>query len=110
MKGGEKMEDEQVVPQEDASAGNLQLQQESEALAHAIARYRDLVAGGPGLISEMVQGSTIEEIDASASAARQAYEQISRRIATEHEAQVPPGNPSRSYEAAARNLRPEAKI
>ena len=42
----------------------------AEALAaQAVARYRDTIAAAPGLIAEMVQGSTIEEIDASAEAA-----------------------------------------
>src|SRR4051794_10869974 len=99
------MEDEQIVSPVDQSADAVQPQAD-DPLAHAVDRYRELVASGPGLISEMVQGSTIEEIDSSASAAREAYAQISRRIAMEHEAQVPSGNPSRSYEAAARNLKP----
>ena len=79
--------------------------------AVALSRYRDLVAASPDLVGEMVQGSTIEEIDAAAEAARQAYATISRRIAQQHEQAVPPGNPARSSSAAgAESLKPEAKI
>ncbi len=82
-----------------------------QALTHAVGRYRDLVASGPGLVSEMVQGNTIEQVDASAEIARQAYATISRRIAEQHETHVPVGNPARSSaDMAVTNLKPEAKI
>ncbi len=84
---------------------------EAAALAHAVARYRELVASAPGLVPEMVQGATVEDVDASAQAARQAYEQISRRIVESFEAQVPAGNPPRSASGgAAAALKPEDKI
>ena len=77
----------------------------------AIARYRALVAAQPGLVPEMVGGSTPDEIDASAEAARQAYTEVSRRVAEQYERQVPTGNPPRSANtAAADHLKPEAKI
>ena len=79
--------------------------------ATAIARYRALVAAQPGLVPEMVSGNTPDEIDASAEAARQAYSDISRRLAEQYERQVPTGNPPRSATtAAADHLKPEAKI
>src|SRR6266513_1399119 len=81
------------------------------ALAHAVGRYRELVAATPGLVPELVRGGTIEEIDASVEAARQAYQAVSRRIAEQHEARVPTGNPARSSaDIAAAALKPEAKI
>jgi hypothetical protein len=70
-----------------------------------------MVAASPGLVAEMVQGATIEEIDASAEIARQTYAASSRQIAQQHEQAVSPGNPSRSSAAAgAEALEPEAKI
>ena len=91
-----------------------------EALAAAIARYREVVASAPDLVSGMVRGDTIEEIDASAEAARRAYAGISRRVRESYEQQmremreqirVPTGNPARSSSTpAAEHLRPEAKI
>ena len=77
----------------------------------AVSRYRELVASGPGLVPEMVRGNTIEEIDASAEAARRAYSEIGRHIAEVHEREVPTGNPARSAATVgAEGLRPEAKI
>lgn len=80
-------------------------------LAAAVSRYRQLVASMPGLVPELVQGDTIEAIDASAEKARHTYSEITRRIAEQYEREVPTGNPSRSSNAAAySNLKPEAKI
>lgn len=81
-----------------------------DPLSYAVARYRDMVAATPGLVPEMVGGSTIEEVDAAAQAARQAYEAVSRQLAAEYEAHVPAGNPARSSSETAESLRPEAKI
>lgn len=82
-----------------------------DPLADAVAAYRDLVASMPGLVPEMVQGSTIAEVDASAETARQVYTAISRRITEAHETYVPTGNPSRSSAyLAAVALKPEEKI
>lgn len=81
-----------------------------DPLAYAVARYREMVTAMPGIVPEMVGGSTIEEVDASAEVARQAYQAISHRIAAEYEAQVPPGNPPRSGNDPGAGLRPEAKI
>src|SRR2546423_318208 len=82
-----------------------------QMLAVAVGRYRDLVASMQGLVPEMVQGNTLEEVDASAAVARQAYATISRRIAEAHESLVPTGNPARSSgDLSAAALKPEAKI
>jgi hypothetical protein len=79
--------------------------------AGAVARYRELVASAPDLVPGMVQGATVEEIDASAEAARRAYAEISRSVAARYEADVLPGNPARSGSApGADALPPEAKI
>ncbi|HUP27057.1 MAG TPA: hypothetical protein VM409_01375 [Chloroflexia bacterium] len=79
--------------------------------ASAVARYRDLVASGPGIVPEMVGGETLEEIDASVEGARRAYEEISRRVTEQLEQRIPAGNPARSSTAAgAEWLKPEAKI
>lgn len=96
-------------------SGDTSLQQRAEAAeeqaARALARYREMVASGPGLIAEMVTGSSIEEIDASAEAARAAYVGIARRIASEHEQHIPAGNPARSTATPGTDaLKPEAKI
>jgi hypothetical protein len=83
----------------------------AEALAHAVARYRERVASTPGIVPELVRGDTIEEVDASVEVARQAYEAVSMRIAQAHEERVPTGNPSRSSaDLGAAALKPEAKI
>jgi len=84
----------------------------AEALAAGtVARYRELVAASPGLVPGMVQGATVEEIDASAEAARRTYADISRSVAARFEAEVPPGNPARSGSVPGIDtLPPEAKI
>ncbi|HKP52542.1 MAG TPA: hypothetical protein VJ183_07810 [Chloroflexia bacterium] len=79
--------------------------------ADAVVRYRELVASQPGLVPEMVRGETVEEIDASATEARRAYGEISRRVAEQFERAVPPGNPPRSSaDMGVETLKPEAKI
>jgi hypothetical protein len=100
--GGTGQDDSQL--EERLSAAEL-------AAASAVERYRALVAAGPDLVPEMVQGSTIEAIDASVETARKAYTDIRRKVAEQYEREVPPGNPSRSSAAAgAEYLKPEAKI
>ena len=79
--------------------------------AQAITRYRDLVASSPNLVAGMVQGDTIEEIDASAETARRAYDEISRQVAQSYERNIPAANPARSsLTPGAETLKPEAKI
>ena len=83
----------------------------AETLAHAIDRYRDLVATSPGLVPGIVRGSTIEEIDASAEQARLAYAEISLQVAQSYERNIPAANPARSSQTPGDDtLKPEAKI
>src|SRR5215203_1093578 len=92
------------------SQPNAGAESSSDALAHAVGRYRELIAATPGLVAEMVRGDTIEEIDTSVESARRAYEAVSRHIAEQHEMRVSSGNPARSSaDVAAAALRPEAK-
>src|SRR5438876_11893164 len=96
---------------EDAGDSQVAPNPRDQALSQAVERYRQLVASMPGLIPEMVSGETVDEIDASAEASRQAYAATSRRIAESLEAYVPIGNPSRSSsDMAAAALKPEDKI
>jgi hypothetical protein len=96
---------------DDPSAADTRIAAAEALAAQAVSRYRDTIAAAPGLITEMVQGNTIEEIDASAEAARQAYNEVSRRIALQHERELPTGNPARSGSTVgAEALKPEAKI
>lgn len=98
------------TPQGETNQDDRLAAAEAQASA-AVARYCEMVAASPGLVAEMVKGSTIEEIDAAAEAARQAYTAISRQVAQQHEQAVSPGNPARSSSAAgAESLKPEAKI
>src|SRR5437762_7091496 len=119
MKGGENMRRIRLLAPDEAVGGTPEQQagdasdgnEQTSALAQAVDRYRELVASTQGLVPEMVQGHTIEEVDASAEVARQAYATISRQIAAQHETHVPIGNPARSSaDLAAANLTPEAKI
>ncbi len=80
-------------------------------LSAVLARYREMVAAQPDLVPGMVQGMTVEEIDASAAEARRAYGEISRRVVQRYEREVPAGNPARSSsDVGVENLKPEAKI
>lgn|GEM_PF-4535377 len=98
-------------PQSDGSQVEERVAAAEEAAATAVARYRDMVASSADLVPDMVQGSTVEEIDVSAEAARRAYSDIRRKVAEQYEREVPPGNPARSSTAAdAEWLKPEAKI
>lgn len=79
--------------------------------AQTLARYRELVASAPGLVAGMVGGNTIEEIDASAEAARQAYSEISREVARGYERNIQAANPARSaHDPGVETLKPESKI
>jgi hypothetical protein len=98
------MPTEETTPEERASAAEA-------VAAQAVVRYRELVAASPDLVADMVRGDSIEDIDASAEAARRVYSDISRQIAQSYEHSVPPGNPARSAtNPEANTLKPEAKI
>ena len=63
----------------------------------AVGRYRNaLIAGAPELPEELVQGSTIEELERSVESARKIVEKVASRIeARAPEARVPSGAPAR---------------
>jgi hypothetical protein len=121
--GGEKMQRNRLLSPDDLSSesegeadavtevAQTGVDAAQAALSHAVGRYRELVAATPGLVSEMVRGDTIEEVDASVEAARLAYEAVSRHIAEQHAMRISTGNPARSSaDLAAAALKPEAKI
>lgn len=66
----------------------------------AVTRYRDaLLAAEPDLPPDLVQGDTLEEVEASAASARQAVEHIRERVAMpEPPHGFPVGTPARSSE------------
>src|SRR4051794_14619122 len=105
MVGGEEMDGEVDT------GGQVEGESAGEMLARAVGRYREVMAALPGVVPEMVQGGTIEEIDAAVQRAREAYEAVSRKVAEAQEVHIPVGNPARSAaDLAAATLRPEAKI
>ena len=74
------------------------------------AHRRALLAEHRGTVVEpLVQGDTVEALDASVARAREAYAQVAAQLHTEAAGGVPAGNPARaqpSYEG----LSPQAKI
>ncbi|MBF6614967.1 MAG: hypothetical protein IVW55_17820 [Chloroflexi bacterium] len=104
--------DAQAAGEEEKDGSSVERAEELQtALSTAIGKYREMVAAGPGLVPGMIGGSTIEEVDASVAAAKQAYSEISRRITERYERDISAGNPSRSAATlAAETLKPEAKI
>ena len=65
----------------------------------AVSRFRDaLLAAEPDLPPDLVQGETLEEVEAAAAAARQAVQRIRERVATERPRGFPVGAPARSSE------------
>ncbi len=106
-----EQEREQSEEQEGGAGGAGEGGGNTDALAKAVQRYRQVVASMPGIVPELVSGETIEAIDASAEVARQAYADISKRISEQYERSIPAGNPPRSAASAAYDaLKPEAKI
>ena len=77
----------------------------------AVGRYRSaLIAGAPELPEELVQGSSIEELDRSVESARKIVEKVASRIeARAPEARVPSGAPARRP-ADVSGLSPREKI
>lgn len=65
----------------------------------AVARFRDaLLAAEPDLPPDLVQGDTLEEVEAAAASARQTVQHIRERVATERPRGFPVGAPARSSE------------
>ena len=81
-----------LVTERDSEINGLKQQVEL-----AVGRYRSaLVAGSPDLPEELVQGSTIEELDRSVESARKIVEKVASRIeARAPETRVPSGAPAR---------------
>ena len=77
----------------------------------AVGRYRSaLIAGDPDLPEELLQGSTIEELDRSVESARKIVEKVASSIeARAPETRVPPGAPARRP-ADVSALSPREKI
>lgn len=76
------------------------LDEQREATRAAVARYREaLLAAEPDLPPDLVAGDTLEDLDASVRAARQAVAQIRERLASEVRAEAsrgfPVGTPAR---------------
>jgi hypothetical protein len=82
------------------SAAQAAIAEERERTRAVLDRYRvALLAAEPALPSELVQGTTLEELDASLAAARAAVGQIRARLASEGavaERGFPVGAPARS--------------
>ena len=81
-----------LVTERDSEISGLKQQVEL-----AVGRYRSaLVAGAPDLPEELVQGSTIEELDRSVESARKIVEKVASRIeARAPGGRVPSGAPAR---------------
>ena len=95
-----------LVTEKDSEISGLKQQVEL-----AVGRYRGaLIAGAPELPEELVQGSTIEELDRSVESARKIVEKVASRIeARAPEARVPSGAPARRP-ADVSGLSPREKI
>ena len=67
-------------------------------LAKAVATYRELVMqANPGVLAEMITGSTIEEVNASLESARALMEKVKRGIEAETaRTRIPAGAPQRA--------------
>ena len=70
----------------------------SEALAQAVASYKALVVtSNPGVLEELITGSTVEEVDASLKSARTLVERVKQEIEVEaSRTKVPAGAPQRA--------------
>ena len=76
-----------------------ELAQQRSLTQQAVARFRDaLLAAEPELPPDLVQGDTLEEVEAAAVAARDAVQRIRARVATERPRGFPVGAPARSSE------------
>ena len=97
----------------DAARGGLEA--ERAARRAAVARYREaMLAAEPALPPELVAGDSLDEVDASAEAARRAVARIRERLAAEAEDAAargfPAGAPGRADLHAAEGLTPSEKI
>ncbi len=77
---------------------NKALDERGKALSQTIAAYRELVVqANPGVLAEMITGSTIEEVNASLESARALTEKVRRGIEAEAaRTRIPAGAPPRT--------------
>jgi len=96
---------------EDAASLREQLASAEERLRGSAERYRDLVVRTePALPAELIAGETIDDVDASVTAARDVVGRVRAHIdAQAQSARVPAGAPQRSG-ADVSALSPEQKI
>lgn len=99
----------------DLEAARGGLEAERAARRAAVARYREaMLAAEPALPPELVVGDSLDELDASAEAARRAVARIRERLAAEAEDAAargfPAGAPARADGPAAEGLTPSEKI
>ncbi len=74
------------------------LEATKNALAQTAAAYKELVAqANPGLVSEMIKGETVEEINESVKSARALVERVKQEVGAENaKVRVPAGAPGRT--------------
>ncbi len=74
------------------------LDERGKSFSQAIAAYRELVVqANPGVLAEMVTGSTIEEVNVSLRSARALMERVRREIEAEAaRTRIPAGAPART--------------
>jgi len=70
----------------------------AKELSQAVTAYKELTAqANPGLVAEMIQGETIEEINESVKSAKALVERIKQEVGAENaRARVPAGAPQRT--------------
>ena len=70
----------------------------AKELSQTVAAYKELVVqANPGLVSEMIKGETIEEINESVKSAKALVERIKQEVGAENaRARVPAGAPQRT--------------
>ena len=83
----------------------------AKELSQAVTAYKELTAqANPGLVAEMIQGETIEEINESVKSAKALVERIKQEVGAENaRARVPAGAPQRTPPDLA-GLTPREKI
>src|SRR5690606_9660154 len=68
----------------------------------AVARFREaILAAEPDLPPDLVHGESLEEVEATAAAAREAVARIRERVASERHRAFPVGAPARTVERSA---------
>lgn len=95
----EDFDDGTVSLQAALAEAQRELARQRTLTRQAVARFRDaLLAAEPELPPDLVQGDSIEEVEASAASARTAVQRIRERVASERPRGFPVGSPARSSE------------